>query len=254
MPAPVRSAGRSASSAGLSHSVTACSTHVCRGTPDPQSARTVRTTQTPGRRLRVLPRTARVVTSIALLCGALATLQLTVGCTDGSAGKSVGSAETSAVVGHNMAGPAQRVVISKQAVANQPMPWNLRTPESAVRSYLDWTSYAYRIAESSAATPTMSDRQEVRVDSYVQLNLEKSQILDQQLESITFGQPSVGTTSTLLPATEHWSYRYVSINEVGKTLRGPYTADYATTYTVVKNKKGDWAVDNVNVRAIGEVK
>ena len=41
---------------------------------------------------------------------------------------------------------------------------------------------------------------------------------------------------------------------MGKTLRGPFTADYTTTYTLVKNKKGDWVVDNVKVKANGEIK
>ena len=153
-----------------------------------------------------------------------------------------------------MAGPAQTVVISKQAIADKPEPWDLTTPESAVRSYLDWMSYAYRITESSAATPTMSAEQEVRVDSYVQYNLQKSQILDQTLKSITFGKPSVEGTTALLPAKEKWTYRYVSIKEVGKTLAGPFTASYDTTYTVVKNKKGGWVVDTVAVKALGDVK
>jgi hypothetical protein len=188
-----------------------------------------------------------------LVCVALFALVTLLGC-DSGADKGSGSAETSAAAGRNMAGPAQKVVISKQAVASKPQPWVLTSPESAVRSYLDWTSYAYRITESSAATPTMSEAQEVRVDSYVQLNLQKSQILDQTLESIAFGPPSVGSTSTLLPATEKWTYRYVSIDQVGKTLRGPYTAEYQTTYTLVKNKAGNWVVDNVAVKPIGTIK
>jgi hypothetical protein len=178
------------------------------------------------------------------------------GCSKNSSSSTKGEASTeaSAAVGRNMAGAAQKVVISKQAVAAKPEPWDLSDPESAVRSYLDWTSYAYRITESSAATQTMSAEQEVRMDSYVQLNLQKSQILDQQLASIVFGKPSVEGTHTLLPARENWSYRYVSISEVGKTVRGPYKASYDTTYTVIKNQKGNWVVDNVAVQAIGDVK
>lgn len=197
---------------------------------------------------------ARFAISVAVLCLATAALSAMAGCSDGSAGKSSGSVEASAAVGRNMAGLSQKVVISKEAVADKPKPWVLSDPESAVRSYLDWTSYAYRIAESAAATPTMSAEQEVRVDSYVQLNLQKSRLLDQKLQVIVFGKPSVGSTSTLLPAKENWAYRYVSIAEVGKTVAGPYTADYETTYTVVKNSKGDWVVDTVAVKAIGEVK
>lgn len=193
--------------------------------------------------------------SAAVLLLVVAALLVTTGCSGGDAEKkSSGSAEASAPVGANMAGPVQKVVISKQALANKPKPWVLTTPESAVRSYLDWTSYAYRISESAAATRTMSASQEVRVDSYVQLNLQKSRLLDQTLRSITFGKPVVESKRTLLPAEEHWTYRYVSISEVGKTIGGPYEASYDTTYTVVKNGKGGWVVDTVAVEAIGEVK
>jgi hypothetical protein len=164
-----------------------------------------------------------------------------------------GSIDASGAKGFNMAGASQTVVISKQALANKPKPWVLTTPESAVRSYLDWTSYAYRISESSVATPTMGAKEEVRVDSYIQFNLQKSKLLDQTLVTIKFGTPSTTGTSTLIPATEHWWYRYVSISEVGKTVGGPYSVDYESTYSVVKTKHG-WVVDSVVAKALGEVK
>lgn len=214
----------------------------------------MRTTKTPPTRRSALASIARFATPSVVLCVTAAVLFMTVGCSAGSEGAAPASSETSAAVGANMAGPVQKIVISKQAVADKPKPWVLSDPESAVRSYLDWTSYAYRITESSAATSTMTAAQEVRVDSYVQLNLQKSKLLDQALQSITFGKVSVGATSTLLPAKEQWAYRYVSIDEVGKTLAGPYSADYETVYTLVKQKNGDWLVDNVAVRSLGEVK
>jgi hypothetical protein len=184
------------------------------------------------------------------VCLLFATAFVVAACSAGSTGKK----SATAPVGHNMAGPAQKVIISRQALENRPKPWVLTTPESAVRSYLSWTSYAYRIAQSEVATPTMSAKQEVRVDSYLQLNLEKSKIIDQTLDSITLGKPSVGSTGTLVPANEHWTYRYVSVNKVDQTVGGPYKAVYDTTYTVVKNKKGDWVVDSVKVTALGTVK
>lgn len=191
----------------------------------------------------------------AMLTCVLVTASIVMsGCSKAGTGKSTGTPETSAAVGANMAGPVQRVVVSRQALDDKPKPWVLSDPKSAVRSYLDWTSYAYRITESSVATPTMTGPEEVRVDSYVQLNLQKSRILDQTLDSITFGKASVGSTSTLLPAREHWTYRYVSIAVVGKTVGGPYTADYDTTYTVVKNSKGSWVIDSVAAKALGELK
>jgi len=167
-----------------------------------------------------------------------------------------GSADTNAPIGRNMAGPAQTVVIAKSALESRPKPWVLATPEAAVRSYLDWVSYAYRIAQSEVATPTMSPTQEVRVDSYVQYNLESSRLIDQRLVAITFGKLSVGQTHTIVPAKESWAYRYVSIKAPGgTTIGGPYTASYDTTYTVVKSHKGSaWVVDAVDVKALGKVK
>jgi hypothetical protein len=193
--------------------------------------------------------------AIAVCCVAGAMLLATSGCSSAgsSTGKGAGSAATSAPVGQNMAGPAQQVIISKEALANKPAPWVLSTPQAAVRSYLDWTSYAYRIAQSEVATPTMSAKQEVRVDSYTQLNLEKSQLIDQTLRSITFGSPSTVGTRTLLPAKEDWTYRYVSIQKAGQTIAGPYSVSYDTTYTVVKTSKG-WVVDSIQAKALGTVK
>lgn len=152
-----------------------------------------------------------------------------------------------------MAGPAADVYISQAAIANRPQPWVLTTPESAVRSYLDWTSYAYRIGQSSFATATMSSYEEVRVDSYVQYNIQQKRLMDQTLKSITFGTPSVETLRAILPAKEKWTYRYVSIDTGNKVIGGPYTASYDSTYTVVKAKNGDWVVDSVKATPQGTV-
>jgi len=189
----------------------------------------------------------------AVCCLVGAALFALAGCASGSSGTASGSAETSSAVGHGMGAIDQTVTISATAFRTRPKPWVLATPDSAVRSYLDWTSYAYRITESIVATPTMSAGQEVHVDSYIQLNLQKSQLIDQSLESITFGKPSVEGTHTLVPVKEKWSYRYVSTKEVGKTIAGPYSASYDSTYTLVKSGK-DWIIDSVEAKAIGEVK
>ena len=152
-----------------------------------------------------------------------------------------------------MAGPAQDVIISKAALNNRPQPWVLTTPESAVRSYLDWVAYAYRVAESSVATPTMGSNLAVKVDSYIQYNLQSGRLIDQTLKSIAFGTPTTEATHTLLPARESWTYRYVSIKEVGKTLSGPFPANYDDVYTVVKTKNG-WVVDSVQVKPLDTIK
>jgi len=146
------------------------------------------------------------------------------------------------------------VQISREALESRPESPAMSTPEAAVRSYLAWTSYAYRIAQAEVATPTMTPYEQVRIDSYIQYNLQKSRIIDQALESITFGAPSTGPTSTLVPAKELWNYRYVSTETVGKTIGGPYSASYDATYTVVRSAAGTWLVDSSVTTAVGEVK
>jgi hypothetical protein len=143
--------------------------------------------------------------------------------------------------------------VTKEMLASKPTALDLTTPESAVRSYLAWTSYAYRIGISDDATPTMSPYEEVRVGAYIQLNLQKGRLIDQTLMSIVFGKPSAEATHTTVSAKEEWSYRYVSVSTAGKTVGGPYTASYDSTYTLVKSGTG-WVVDSVKAKALGEVK
>jgi hypothetical protein len=151
-----------------------------------------------------------------------------------------------------MAGPTVEVNITPEALAAKPKPWVLTSPKSAVRSYLDWTSYAYRTAQSDAALPTMTNYEEVRVDSYVQLNIEKSRLIDQTLTSITFGTPSIEGTRAIVTAKEEWTYSYVSIATAGQVIGGPYSASYDTTYTVVK-QAGGWVVDSVEATSSEKV-
>jgi len=153
-----------------------------------------------------------------------------------------------------MGGPPVDVNITPEVLASKPKAPVLSTPESAVRSYLDWISYSYRTGVSSASSSTMTPSEGVRVDAYTQLNLQRKALLDQTLVSITFGKPSVGTTSTLLPAKEKWTYNYLSIAIGNKVLEGPYTANYDTTYTVVKGSKGVWQVDSVKATPLDPVK
>jgi hypothetical protein len=152
-----------------------------------------------------------------------------------------------------MGGPPVDVNVTPEVLASDPKPPVLSTPESAVRSYLDWTSYAYRIGASAVATSTMTASEEVRVDAYNQLNLEKSRLIDQTLDSITFGAKSTGPTSTLVPAKEKWTYSYLSVAVGNKSLGGPYSVSYDTTYTVVKTARG-WLVDSVKATPLDPVK
>lgn len=178
------------------------------------------------------------------------------GCSGSTAGANsgAGSEETTASSYRGMGGPAVDVNITPEVLASKPKAPVLSTPESAVRSYLDWTSYAYRIGSSAVAVPTMTSFEEVRVDAYNQFNLEKSRLLDQMLTSITFGKASTGATNTLLPAKESWTYSYLSTAVGNKVLEGPYTVKYDTTYTLVKDSKGTWLVDAVKATPLGPVK
>ena len=191
---------------------------------------------------------------VALCCLACVAVLALAGCASkGSGGTGSGSADETKTIGAHMAGPEQSVNVTPEAFNTAPKDWDLSTPEGAVRSYLDWTSYSYRIAQSDISSPTMSAYEGVRVDSYIQYQLQQSQLIDQTLDSITFGKVTTEATHTLVPAKESWTYRYVSIKTAGKTVGGPYTAAYDTTYTVIKDK-GHWVVDSVDAKPVGTVK
>lgn len=129
----------------------------------------------------------------------------------------------------------------------------LGSPEASVRSYLDWTTYAYRIMNSDVATRTMSAEEEVRVNSYLEKNRQDGVYLDQALESFNAGRVvSTGETRALVPAREVWSYRYVSISK--GTASPFYSATYDATYAVIAKAPGTWIVDSVQVKAMGEVR
>ncbi len=195
----------------------------------------------------------RVFVRVGLACAIAGSVLVVAGCS-GGANPASGSTTPTAPVGANMAGPAANVVVTAAALESRPAAWDLSTPQNAVSSYLAWTSYAYRIATSNAASATMGSDEFVRVDAYIQLNLEKGRLIDQSLTSIAFGKPSVQATETLVPTKEKWTYRYVSIKSPGgETLAGPYTASYDATYTVTKSSKG-WVVASVVAKAHGTVK
>jgi len=187
----------------------------------------------------------------AVLGVACLALVATLGCSAGAPDSNSSGTVTRPATPHG--GAPVEVQISREALENKPERPMHGTPEEAVRSYLAWTSYAYRIAQSDVATPAMTPYEQVRIDSYIQFNLQKNRIIDQSLESIEFGRPSTGATSTLVPVRERWRYRYVSTETVGETIGGPYSASYDATYTVVKSAVG-WLVDSSVTRALGEVK
>ena len=197
---------------------------------------------------------AKIARRAALCCLAGAALLVVAGCSGGTGASSGSKEATSAPAGRMMSGAVVDVNVTPEAMASKPQPWVLTTPESAVRSYLAWTSYGYRIGNAQVANPTMIGYELVRTDAYVQYNIQQNRLIDQKLDSITFSKQSTGATSTLVPAKEKWTYRYVSIKDAGKTVGGPYTATYDTIYTVVKSDKGTWAVESVQAEPVGTVK
>jgi len=137
-----------------------------------------------------------------------------------------------------------------EAVA--PAPWDLSTPEIAVRSYLDWVSFSYRMANSDIPTATMTPEESVRVDSYIQLNRIEGQGIEQFLDIFEITSVSQETSTAVLTARESWRYRYFSLDTLAY-LTEEYTASYDTTYTLVARPEG-WLVDRVEASAESEVK
>jgi hypothetical protein len=209
-------------------------------------------------------RFGRTQQAAVALAGCALVLGLLSGCGGGGGGAptattgvqpGAGSQDSTGLagMGEHMAGAQEDVHVSASAIAAQPANSKYDTPEDAIRSYLDWTSYVYRIGQSDAATPAMSASEYIRVDAYNQYNLQEKRLIDQQLTSIVFGKPSVSTSSTVVPAHEVWSYKYLAITQGNPVSGGPYTATYDTTYTVIK-KNGKWLVDSVTAKAKGTVK
>ena len=151
--------------------------------------------------------------------------------------------------------PAQRSAepIAALSPAAPPATADLSTPEAAVRSYLDWISYAYRIAVSDAASQTMTPEEGVRVDSYVQFNLqERDRRINQQIVEFKIRKQAAEASRATLAATERWQYGYLSRG--GERSTSPtYTTSFETTYTLVKLPAG-WVVDSVEAKPLDEVK
>jgi hypothetical protein len=138
----------------------------------------------------------------------------------------------------------------KPAPAKLPAPPDLADPTKAVASYLDWTSYAYRILDSDVASMTFDPSEEVRVNSYVELNRQQGRAIDQRLLLFQLGGvASAGATATVA-AKEQWAYRYVD-TKTGTYSSPVLTASYDTTYTVVKNASGVWVVAKVDATSVG---
>jgi hypothetical protein len=125
------------------------------------------------------------------------------------------------------------------------------TPQAAVRTYLDFVTLAYRMANSDVASPALSPWEGVRIDSYIQLNRQQDRGIEQQLVKFTVRSESRDGTRTLLAASEEWRYGYFSLSK--REYSSPkYTVSYDTTYTLVKDPRG-WLVDKVDAKALTPV-
>lgn len=137
--------------------------------------------------------------------------------------------------------------------ATPPPPPQLKNPQTAVYSYLLWISYAYRILNSDVASQTFSPYEEVRVNSYVQLNRQEQRAIDQRLLDVKVRDIQSGENTATVAVTETWKYRYIDIQS-GDYSTPAYDVSYDTTYTVVKNADGGWVVDKVTAESrTGEV-
>lgn len=137
-------------------------------------------------------------------------------------------------------------------LSNRVPPFDISNPQAAVRTYLDWTSLAYRFANSDLATRAASPDENVRIDSYIQLNREKGQGIDQRILRIALRPVSQETSRAVIAASEEWVYRYFSLS-TRKYISEELTASYDSTYTLVRFPEG-WAVDKVEADPSGAVK
>jgi hypothetical protein len=128
---------------------------------------------------------------------------------------------------------------------------DLSTPENAVRSYLDWTTFAYRMLNSDVVTATTDPWEYVRVDSYIELNRQQDRGLEQILDALEIVTVSEEETTTLVVTREDWSYRYFSVETLTYSTEW-YQTSYEATYTVSQAEQG-WVVTGVDATALGPV-
>ncbi len=124
------------------------------------------------------------------------------------------------------------------------VPPRLATPEESVRTYLEYVTLAYRMANSEATTRTATDYENVRIDAYIELNREKGQGIEQRLLSFASGVPSSTADTATVTAKETWEYRYFDLRTLAYVSE-PTKASYDATYTVVRQPDGRWLVDAV---------
>jgi hypothetical protein len=178
-----------------------------------------------------------------MLVVALATVGLLAGCCEASTGGSSGAsgATASTFNGEALGDP----VIPPAPDLTQPLP--------SLRSYLAWAAFAYRMANSDIASRTATPYEGVRIDSYIQLNREKGQGIEQELLAFTPVEVEASRTAdaAMFTASETWRYRYFSLDK--KRYISPwYTTSYEATYSVLATQ-GVWLVDYVEATPLTPV-
>lgn len=150
-----------------------------------------------------------------------------------------------------VAGCAKPAETGKIAPPIVPTSLDLSSPERSVRTYLAFTNLSYRMVNSELATPAMTPAEGVRVDSYIELNREKGQGIEQTVKSLKSATVSMEGTGAVVSTQERWEYRYFSLATQLYTTPA-YAASYDTTYTLVLVPRG-WLVDKVQALAVGKV-
>lgn len=133
-----------------------------------------------------------------------------------------------------------------------PVHVNRSTPEGAVQAYLDGITFTYRMANSNAASDTMTAYEYVRVDAYVELNRQQGRALEQMLTAFEVRDTLAGEPTATVTTYEEWAYHYFSV-ETMKYVSDKTTASYDADYTVLKQDDGLWLVDKVDVTPLAEV-
>jgi hypothetical protein len=127
------------------------------------------------------------------------------------------------------------------------------TSRGAVESYLSLVLFAYEVANSDTASLAFTPDEEVRVDSYLQLDTGKNQRIQQRLVTFTSGKERAVGTTTLLPAREQWHYQYRDLKSP-RSVNPTFAATYDTTYALTPREGGGWLVDSVEAKPLGEIK
>jgi len=129
-----------------------------------------------------------------------------------------------------------------EAEVHMPQETRNSTPEEAVRSYLDWVTFAFRTMDSEVATPTMTPDEASRISYYITMNRAEDKILNQRLDSFEIRSVDISDQVALVAATEEWTYNHKSVAK--GTFDEPIQVSYEATYTVL-SFDGVWRVQSV---------